>query len=62
MEAAADIVSQMKLWPWQWRGAKTTGIGSAVARAEQHEAEPGLEKNRDAEHVSASEGRGAGRS
>lgn len=42
----------MKLWPWQWRGAKTTGIGSAVARAEQHEAEPGLEKNRDVEHVS----------
>lgn len=45
---------QMKLWPWQWRSAVTTGVGSAVARAEHHSAEPGLEKKVDAEHVSPS--------
>jgi hypothetical protein len=39
----------MKLWPWQWQAATTTGVGSAVARAEHHQL--GMEKNVDIEHV-----------
>lgn len=44
---------QMNLWPWQWRSAVTTGEGSAVARAERHEADADAEKMREIEHVSA---------
>ena len=45
-----DELFAMKLWPWQWQSAVTSGVGSAVARAEQKD--PSLEKNLDIEHVS----------
>lgn len=45
-----DELFAMKLWPWQWQSAVTSGIGSAVARAEHGEG--GMEKNTDIEHVS----------
>lgn len=41
---------QMKLWPWQWQSATTTGLGSAVARAQYGNSD--MEKNADIEHVS----------
>jgi hypothetical protein len=44
-----DELFAMKLWPWQWQSAVTSGVGSAVARAEQKD--PSLEKNLDIEHV-----------
>ena len=45
-----DELFAMKLWPWQWQSAVTSGVGSAVARAEQKDT--GMEKNTDIEHVS----------
>jgi len=45
-----DELFAMKLWPWQWQSAVTSGVGSAVARAEQKDTS--LEKNIDIEHVS----------
>lgn len=45
-----DELFAMKLWPWEWQNATTSGIGSAVARAEQKDG--GVEKGGDIEHVS----------
>jgi hypothetical protein len=49
-----DELFAMKLWPWQWQSAVTTGVGSAVARAEQND--PSMEKGGDIEHVSQGSG------
>lgn len=47
----------MKLWPWKWRDAKTTGVGAQVANAERgrvavSDDKDDLEKNLEIQHVS----------
>ena len=48
----------MKIWPWQWRKAQTTGVGAQVANAERgniattDKTDP--EKNLEIYHVSLS--------
>lgn len=47
-----DELFAMRLWPWQWHSAVTSGVGSAVARAEQKDSD--MEKEPEIEHVSFS--------
>jgi hypothetical protein len=45
----------MKIWPWQWRDAKTTGVGAQVANVERGQVPVGdekdPEKNLEFQHV-----------